>query len=149
MNMCTVQFNPPCHKLSSTWFGSWVNHLNWQCHQWGWGMAGFQPSLVATIKHTIKFRPSMNDWLMPINGCKGTTFVLRKNFWRWTINSWWIWPRSFVAQIVDKFESDKNVISRELATQTQKVVEAKLTIQQLHKLNTQLKSDLQVKIYGI
>ena len=51
------------------------------------------------------------------------------------------------AQIVDKFESDKNVISRELATQTQKVVEAKLTIQQLHKLNTQLKSDLQVKIY--
>lgn len=47
-------------------------------------------------------------------------------------------------QIVDKFESDKNVISRELATQTQKVVEAKLTIQQLHKLNTQLKSDLQV-----
>lgn len=50
------------------------------------------------------------------------------------------------AQIVDKFESDKNVISRELATQTQKVVEAKLTIQQLHKLNTQLKSDLQVNI---
>ena len=48
-------------------------------------------------------------------------------------------------QIVDKFESDKNVISRELATQTQKVVEAKLTIQQLHKLNTQLKSDLQVR----
>ena len=48
------------------------------------------------------------------------------------------------AQIVDKFESDKNVISRELATQTQKVVEAKLTIQQLHKLNSQLKSDLQV-----
>ena len=46
---------------------------------------------------------------------------------------------------MDKFESDKNVISRELATQTQKVVEAKLTIQQLHKLNTQLKSDLQVK----
>ena len=50
-------------------------------------------------------------------------------------------------QIVDKFESDKNVISRELATQTQKVVEAKLTIQQLHKLNTQLKSDLQVRRY--
>ena len=49
---------------------------------------------------------------------------------------------------MDKFESDKNVISRELATQTQKVVEAKLTIQQLHKLNTQLKSDLQVKIFS-
>jgi len=49
-------------------------------------------------------------------------------------------------KIVDKFESDKNVISRELATQTQKVVEAKLTIQQLHKLNTQLKSDLQVAL---
>ena len=48
---------------------------------------------------------------------------------------------------MDKFESDKNVISRELATQTQKVVEAKLTIQQLHKLNTQLKSDLQVRRY--
>ena len=44
---------------------------------------------------------------------------------------------------MDKFESDKNLISRDLATQTQKVVEAKLTIQQLHKLNTQLKSDLQ------
>jgi len=49
-------------------------------------------------------------------------------------------------KIVDKFESDKNVISRELATQTQKVVEAKLTIQQLHKLNSQLKSDLQVAL---
>jgi len=49
-------------------------------------------------------------------------------------------------KIVDKFESDKNVISRELATQTQKVVESKLTIQQLHKLNTQLKSDLQVAL---
>ena len=49
-----------------------------------------------------------------------------------------------ITQIVDKFDSDKNLISRDLATQTQKVVEAKLTIQQLHKLNTQVKSDLQV-----
>ena len=52
-------------------------------------------------------------------------------------------PNTWLPQIVDKFESDKNLISRDLATQTQKVVEAKLTIQQLHKLNTQLKSDLQ------
>jgi len=49
-------------------------------------------------------------------------------------------------KIVDKFEADKNMITRDLATQTQKVVEAKLTIQQLHKQNTQLKSDLQVAL---
>ena len=48
---------------------------------------------------------------------------------------------------MDKVECDKAVISRDLASQTQKVVEAKLTIQQLHKLNTQLKSDLQVCKY--
>jgi len=49
-------------------------------------------------------------------------------------------------KVVDKFEADKNLITRDLATQTQKVVEAKLTIQQLHKQNTQLKSDLQVAL---
>ena len=49
-------------------------------------------------------------------------------------------------KVVDKFESDKNHITRDLATQTQKVVEAKLTIQQLHKQNTQLKSDLNVAL---
>ena len=49
-------------------------------------------------------------------------------------------------KVVDKFEADKNMITRDLATQTQKVVEAKLTIQQLHKQNTQLKSDLQVAL---
>jgi len=49
-------------------------------------------------------------------------------------------------KVVDKFEADKNMITRDLATQTQNVVEAKLTIQQLHKQNTQLKSDLQVAL---
>jgi len=49
-------------------------------------------------------------------------------------------------KVVDKFETDKNIISRDLSTQTQKVVEAKLTIQQLHKQNTQLKSDLQIAL---
>ena len=49
-------------------------------------------------------------------------------------------------KIVDKFEGEKNLINRDLATQTQKVVEAKLTIQQMHKQNTQLKSDLNVAL---
>ena len=49
-------------------------------------------------------------------------------------------------KIVDKFEGEKNLINRDLATQTQKVVEAKLTIQQMHKQNSQLKSDLQVAL---
>ena len=49
-------------------------------------------------------------------------------------------------KIVDKFEGEKNLINRDLATQTQKVVEAKLNIQQMHKQNTQLKSDLQVAL---
>ena len=49
-------------------------------------------------------------------------------------------------KIVDKFEGEKNLMNRDLSTQTQKVVEAKLTIQQLHKQNTQLKSDLQVAL---
>ena len=37
-------------------------------------------------------------------------------------------------------------MNRDLATQTQKVVEAKLTIQQMHKQNTQLNSDLHVAL---
>ena len=49
-------------------------------------------------------------------------------------------------KIVDKFEGEKNIINRDLSTQTQKVVEAKLTIQQLHKQNTELKSDLHVAL---
>lgn len=49
-------------------------------------------------------------------------------------------------KIVDKFEGEKNLINRDLATQTQKVVEAKLSIQQMHKQNTQLKSDLHVAL---
>ena len=49
-------------------------------------------------------------------------------------------------KIVDKFEGEKNLINRDLSTQTQKVVEAKLTIQQLHKQNSQLKSDLHVAL---
>jgi len=48
--------------------------------------------------------------------------------------------------VSEKFNADKNLISRDLATQTQKVVEAKLTIQQLNKENFQLKSDLKVAL---
>jgi len=48
--------------------------------------------------------------------------------------------------ISEKFNADKNLLSRDLATQTQKVVEAKLTIQQLNKENFQLKSDLKVAL---
>jgi len=48
--------------------------------------------------------------------------------------------------IAEKIESEKSLVTRDLATQTQKVVEAKLTIQQLHKQNTQLKSDLRVAL---
>ena len=161
------------NEFSPTWFWSWVNHLDWQCHQWGWRMAGFQQykfnlliftfgtnqtkqltinklGIKSIINHnlwtckytqtcksnhtnllwyfcdtaalgelkyqkvccwsvykhneewkynellsllscfdaeiydqiqtSIKFRPSMNDWLMPTNDCKETTFALRKNF---------------------------------------------------------------------
>jgi len=48
--------------------------------------------------------------------------------------------------VSEKFNADKNLLSRDLATQTQKVVEAKLTIQQLNKENFQLKSDLKVAL---
>jgi len=48
--------------------------------------------------------------------------------------------------VSEKFNADKNLISRDLATQTQKVVEAKFTIQQLNKENFQLKSDLKVAL---
>jgi len=49
-------------------------------------------------------------------------------------------------KVVEKFEIDKNIISRDLSTQTQRVVEGKLTIQQLHKENSQLRSDLQIAL---
>ena len=35
-------------------------------------------------------------------------------------------------RIVDKFEAEKNQMSRDLASQTQRLVESKLTIQRLH-----------------
>lgn len=46
----------------------------------------------------------------------------------------------------DKFQADKNILSRDLASQTQKVVEAKLSIQHLNRENVQLKSDLKVAL---
>lgn len=48
--------------------------------------------------------------------------------------------------VSEKFSADKNLISRDLATQTQKVVEGKLTIQQLNKENCQLKADLKIAL---
>ena len=49
-------------------------------------------------------------------------------------------------RIVDKFESDKNQMTRDLASQTQKLVQAKLTIQQLHDQNSDLANDLHLSI---
>lgn len=49
-------------------------------------------------------------------------------------------------RIVDKFESDKNQMTRDLASQTQKLVQAKLTIQQLHDQNSDLSNDLHLSI---
>ena len=49
-------------------------------------------------------------------------------------------------KIADRFEDEKNLLNKDLAAQVQSVVEAKLTIQQMHKQNTQLKSDLSVAL---
>ena len=49
-------------------------------------------------------------------------------------------------RIVDKFEADKNQMTRDLASQTQKLVQSKLTIQQLHDRNGDLQSDLNLSI---
>ena len=49
-------------------------------------------------------------------------------------------------RVVDKFEGEKNQMSRDLAQQTQKLVQAKLTIQQLHEQNQDLESDLHLSI---
>lgn len=49
-------------------------------------------------------------------------------------------------RVVDKFESEKNQMTRDLASQTQKLVEAKLTIQRLSDQNRDLQSDLNLSI---
>ena len=49
-------------------------------------------------------------------------------------------------RIVEKYEGEKNNMRMDLASQTQKLVESKLMIQQLHDQNTELHSDLQLSI---
>lgn len=49
-------------------------------------------------------------------------------------------------RIVDKFESEKNQMTRDLAAQTQKLVEAKMTIQRLSDQNRELQADLNLSI---
>ena len=49
-------------------------------------------------------------------------------------------------RVVDKFEGEKNQMARDLASQTQKLVEAKLTIQRLSDQNRELQSDLNLSI---
>jgi hypothetical protein len=49
-------------------------------------------------------------------------------------------------RIVDKFEGEKNQMTRDLASQTQKLVDAKLTIQRLSDGNRELQSDLNLSI---
>ena len=49
-------------------------------------------------------------------------------------------------RVVDKFETEKNQMTRDLAAQTQKLVEAKLTIQRLSDQNRELQSDLNLSI---
>ena len=49
-------------------------------------------------------------------------------------------------RVVDKFEGEKNQMARDLAAQTQKLVEAKLTIQRLSDQNRELQSDLNLSI---
>ena len=45
-------------------------------------------------------------------------------------------------RIVDKFEAEKNQMSRDLASQTQRLVESKLTIQRLHDQNRNLQRSI-------
>ena len=47
---------------------------------------------------------------------------------------------------MDKFEGEKNLMRMDLASQTQKLVESKLTIQQLRDQNEDLQSDLHLSI---
>ncbi|XP_040575006.1 brain-enriched guanylate kinase-associated protein [Lepeophtheirus salmonis] len=49
-------------------------------------------------------------------------------------------------RIVDKFESDKSQMTRDLASQTQKLVEAKLNLHQLRDQNADLSADLHLSI---
>ncbi len=49
-------------------------------------------------------------------------------------------------RVVDKFEADRNQMTRDLASQTQKLVQAKLTVQQLRDQIGELQSDLQLAI---
>ena len=49
-------------------------------------------------------------------------------------------------RVVDKFETEKNQMTRDLAAQTQKLVEAKLTIQRLSDQSRELQSDLNLSI---
>ena len=49
-------------------------------------------------------------------------------------------------RIVEKYEGEKNNMRMDLASQTQKLVESKLMIQQLHDQNSELQSDLQLSI---
>ena len=49
-------------------------------------------------------------------------------------------------RIVEKFEAEKNQMSRDLASQTQRLVESKLTIQRLHDQNRNLQNDLNLSI---
>ncbi len=49
-------------------------------------------------------------------------------------------------RVVDKFDGERNQMTRDLAAQTQKLVEAKLTIQRLSDQNRELQSDLNLSI---
>ena len=49
-------------------------------------------------------------------------------------------------RIVEKYEGEKNTMRMDLASQTQKLVESKLMIQQLHDQNAEIQSDLQLSI---
>ena len=49
-------------------------------------------------------------------------------------------------RVVDRFEADRNQMTRDLASQTQKLVQAKLTGQQLRDQIDELQSDLQLAI---
>ncbi len=49
-------------------------------------------------------------------------------------------------RVVDKFEADRNQMTRDLASQTQKLVQAKLAAQQLRDRTAELQSDLQLAI---
>lgn len=49
-------------------------------------------------------------------------------------------------RVVDKFDADKNAMTRDLASQTQRLVQTKLTITQLRERNAELQSDLRLSV---